>query len=363
MRAITTRIVGEQERFDQRESIFPRTAAGLETDKRIRAWADLPVRDAGYRMLMGIPRSENCVSYHLAGAVDGPVNPERVEPGDASGLTAGIKGFARFLGADLVGVAALNRAHVASHRADEYLTGSPEFGKPIRLEHRFAISLVFRRDYDMVKAGHSFIDGCEGALSYNKAAVVACQLAAYIRELGYPALAHHEREELVLQIPIAVEAGNGELGRMGMLMTRDWGPRVRISTVTTDLPLVADEPVDLAVQQVCATCSKCARVCPSQAIPRGEQVVVRGVLKWAIDPRKCLGFWGRDKSRWDDCSSCIAACPYNRPDTWFNRLHHRPWFFRLLKRPWAARLLLLLDDLLRGRHPRWKVRWLGRTNG
>jgi hypothetical protein len=34
----------------------------------------------------------------------------------------------------------------------------------------------------------------------------------------------------------------------------------------------------------------------------------------------------------------------------------------LLKRPVFARLLLLLDDLLRGRHPRWKVRWLEHTN-
>ncbi len=362
MRPRATEIVGRQQRFDQRDSIFPRTAAGLETDKKIRAWADLPVHDPGYRMLMGIPRSENCVTYYLANAVDGPVNPQRSDLPAPAILTEEIKGFARFLGADHVGVAALNQAYVASHRADEYMTRSPEYGTPIHLQHPYAVSMVFKRDYHLVKAANSFIDGCEGALSYNKAAVAACQLAGYIRELGYGARAHHEREEQVLQIPIAVEAGNGELGRLGLLITGEWGPRVRISTVTTDLPLVPDVPVDLGVGPVCELCRKCARACPSQAIPRGEQVVVRGVRKWVIDPRKCLAFWGHDKQKRDDCSACIAACPYNRPDSWFNRWHRKPWFFRLIRRRFWGWVMLLLDDLIRGRRPKWKVRWLGRTN-
>jgi ferredoxin len=355
---LTTRIVGEQTRFDQRDSIFPRTAAGLEKDRRVRRWYDVPTPDPIYGALMGIPRSDNCLTYHLVSAVDGPLNPKRAPAGDPARMTWKIKGIARFLGADRVGVCRLNQTYVASHRWDEYMAGSGQPARPIRLGHRFAVSLVFRRDYDLVKAGHSYIDGAEGTLVYNRAAVTACQLAAYIRELGYPARAHHEREEQVLQVPIAVEAGLGELGRLGMLLTPDWGPRVRISTVTTDLPLVPDEPVDIGVQTVCSLCGKCAQNCPSGAIPREGQVVVRGVRKWAIDPRKCLGFWGSCKKKWDDCSLCIAVCPYNRPDTWLNRAHHRPFFFNALRRPSLARLLLGLDDLLRGKRPRWKVRWL-----
>ena len=355
-------IVAKQEKFDQRDSIFSRTAAGLEQDQRIRKWADAAVPDPLYRMLMGVPRSANCVTHHLISAVDGPVNPQRTEVGDVPAFTAKLKEVARFLGADRVGTAKLNPAYVASHRADEYTAGSPQHGRAIHLVHGHAISLLFRRDYHMVKAGHSFIDGNEGGLVYCRAAVTACQTAAYIRELGYSAKAHHEREEEVLHVPIAVQAGLGELGRLGLLITPEWGPRVRLATVTTDLPLAVDSPVDIGVQQFCELCGKCARACPGGAIASGGRVVVRGVSKWTIDPRKCLAFWGRDKSGWDDCSNCIAVCPYNRRDSLFTRLHRRPWFFRLINRRLFAAVLLWADDLLRGRRPRWKVRWLDYTN-
>ena len=362
MTRITTEIVGEQTKFDQRDSIFPRAAAGLEKNRLVRRWAEVPTPDPIYRTMMGIPRSANCVTYHLRLAVDGPLNGERLKVADPAAMTGKVKGIARFFGADRVGVCELSQSYVASHRWDEYLAGRGKPAKPIRLKHRYAISLVFKRDYDLVKAGHSYIDGAEGTLVYNKAAVTACQLAAYIRELGYPAKAHHEREEEVLQVPIAVQAGMGELGRLGLLMTPEWGPRVRMSTVTTDLPLIPDEPIDIGVQNVCSLCRKCAENCPSGAIPKGDQVVARGAKKWAIDPVKCLGFWGSNKEKWDDCSVCIAACPYNRTDSWLNKAHHRPFFFNALQRPVFARLLLRLDDLLRGKRPRYKVRWLDYRN-
>ena len=295
-------------------------------------------------------------------AADGPVNPETAAIVDKQVLTVKIKDLARFLGADLVGICRLNPAYVASHRGDEYAVGTPQFGAPIHLEHKFAVSLAFKRDYDMVKAGHSYIDGNDGALAYNRATVTACQLAGYIRELGYPAKAHVERSEEILQVPVAVEAGIGELGRLGMLITADYGPRVRLATVTTDLELTPDAPVDLGAWKFCRICKKCATNCPSGAIPKGDQTVLRGARKWVIQPVKCLAFWGTDKQKWDDCSNCIAVCPYSRPDTWFNRLHHRPWFFAGLKNPLFGRLMLWLDDMIRGKKVRTKVRWLDYTN-
>jgi len=362
MKSITTRIGGEQKQFDQRDSIFPRAAAGLEKDRRVRRWYDVPTPDPIYGALMGIPRSENCVTFHLRTAVDGPLNPRRVQVANPAAMASKIKGIARFFGTDAVGVAPLKQAYVASHRWDEYLAGQGKPARRIRLEHRFAVCLVFKRDYRLVRAGHSYIDGAEGTLVYNRAAVAACQLAAYIRELGWPARAHHEREEEVLQVPLAVEAGLGELGRLGLLITPRWGPRVRIATVTTDLPLEPDAPVDIGAQHFCRLCRKCADNCPSGAIPKGGPVVVRGARKWAIDPVKCLGFWGANKQKWDDCSVCIAVCPYNRADIWFNRAHHRPFFFRALRRPAFAKLLLRIDDLLRGRRPHPRVHWLDYSN-
>ena len=54
---------------------------------------------------------------------------------------------------------------------------------------------------------------------------------------------------------MAVDAGLGELGRNGQLITRDFGSSVRISKVFTDLPLIPDRPVDLGVQRFCEQCA------------------------------------------------------------------------------------------------------------
>lgn len=362
MRPITTDIVGAQERFDQRESMFSQAAAGRADHPLIKRWLEVEPPDFLLRALMGIPRGENSVLHHLMAAADGPVNPSPAPLPEPAVLSRKIKALASFCGADLVGICRLDPAYVASHRGDEYSVGTPRFGEPIVLEHRFAVALAFARDYAMVRAGHSYIDGNDGAQTYNRAAVTACQLAGVIREMGYPAKAHHERSEEILQVPVAVAAGLGELGRLGMLITPRYGPRVRLAAVTTDLPLVPDEPVDIGVQAFCRICRKCAACCPSGAIAKGGQIVVRGVRKWVIRPVNCLAFWGADKDSWDDCSTCIAVCPYNRPDDWFTRLHHRPWFFMGLKQPSVGRLMLLVDDLLRGARPNPRVRWLDFRN-
>ena len=69
---------------------------------------------------------------------------------------------------------------------------------------------------------------------------------------------------------MAVDAGLGELGRNGLLISSGFGPRIRISKVLTDLPLVPDQPVDLGVRKMCEVCGKCAKACPGQAISRDE---------------------------------------------------------------------------------------------
>jgi hypothetical protein len=91
-------------------------------------------------------------------------------------------------------------------------------------------------------------------------------------------------------------------------------------------------------------------------------VVIRGVRKWAIEPEKCLGFWGKKKDKWDDCSLCIVSCPYNRRDSLFNTLYRKPFFFKALKRKSFARSMLWLDDRLRGKKPRYRVQWLDYSN-
>jgi epoxyqueuosine reductase len=74
---------------------------------------------------------------------------------------------------------------------------------------------------------------------------------------------HH----VVLQIPITMQAGPGEQGRNGLLITPEFGPRVKIGSLVTDLPMVADLPINFGVTKFCITCEQCARMCPAQALP------------------------------------------------------------------------------------------------
>jgi ferredoxin len=137
---------------------------------------------------------------------------------------------------------------------------------------------------------------------------------------------------------------------MGCLITKEYGPRVRLASVTTDLPLEVDHPIDLNVEHYCQLCRKCAINCPSAAIPFGGKIEVRRVLKWKIDEEKCYRFWRSNPMKWQDCARCVSVCPWNKPNISFHRM-----VAKLVARyKWTHTLINLLDDLLYGKKPKRK---------
>ena len=131
-----------------------------------------------------------------------------------------------------------------------------------------------------------------------------------------------------------------------MLITEKFGPRVRLSKILTNLPLVSDKPVDLGAQAFCETCKRCAKECPAQAIsyekPTTEGPTISnnsGIYKWYIDPERCLDFWARNNG---SCTNCVRVCPFNKPP---GRLHDA---VRSLVRtaPWLDPALETMDRLL-----------------
>ncbi len=61
---------------------------------------------------------------------------------------------------------------------------------------------------------------------------------------------------------IALRAGTGWIGRNNMLVHPEYGSRIRIATVLTDIPLKTDTPAEGG----CGECRKCISVCPVSAI-------------------------------------------------------------------------------------------------
>jgi len=373
----TYEIVGEVSRFDERDNVFSRErlipgspeerayhAAHPElvkVDRRIAAFIQ-QVNQPGESAAQVETALYNATFGPVAGlalpdVVDGEVAPTRVEV-DPAWMAARIKALARLLGADDVRIGPLNPAWVYSRRGTPpffpdhrpnppHFSGLPEgyqdveWGAPVEVPHRTAISMAFAQDHDLLSTGGTPFSDFEVGRVYALGALVAVHLGAYIRALGWPARAHHLRNYGVLVVPVAVDAGLGELGRCGYLIHPRLGANLRLACVTTDLPLALDPPVDLGIQDYCDKCLKCAVNCPSGAIPKGDKVIVRGVRKWQIDPEKCLLYWSHLGSA---CTICQTVCPLSRPRTLLNRA--LAWMaFHV---PAARRLLIRADDVLHG---------------
>lgn len=375
----TYEVVGALERFDERDNVFAREAlvAGspeereyharhpelVEIDRRVAAFIqekidnppeepEDPLSEPFYDATFG-----SVAPLAQPDAVDGPVSSYQVKV-DPAEMAWRIKAIAKQLGAHLVRIGPLNPAWVYTHRGvrpfwGDYranpplFTGVPEayqglnYGDPVEMNHRYAISMTFSQNPRLIGTSPSLVSDFEIGRVYAASALAAVELGKYIRGLGYPARAHHLRNYGVLLVPVAVDAGLGELGRCGYVMTKELGANFRLVCVTTDLPLSMDKPVDLGVQDFCEKCLKCADNCPPRAIPSGEKVEVRGVKKWKVDAEKCLRYWGNQGAA---CAICQVVCPWSKPPTLFHRFAAEI----ATRVPGASRFMVKADDWVYG---------------
>ena len=324
------KVSGEIERFDERENVQsrntlePGTAEYAEFYARFPQWenVDAKTRELSKQLvgnpLDGLLLVQEILSVERRGmedSVDGPVAEHKFEltPERASEK---LKGFARHLGADLVRTGPLNPAFVYTHIGKTWHDPARKHGAPITLTHRHAISIAIGLDTEIHKSGPVLAMSTEVMSTYNKLGTIATILAAYIRSLGYPARAHIVSNYQVLCVPIAIDAGMGELGRHGIMLTKEFGSCLKLATVTTELPLAHDPPVDIGVEEFCKDCRICAERCPSGAISHGGKRAVRGVEKWSVSPQACFRVWNETGT---DCGICVAACPWSKPRTAFHR--------------------------------------------
>ncbi len=114
---------------------------------------------------------------------------------------------------------------------------------------------------------------------YVRLATIAVTLASYIRALGHPARAHVMPNYQVLCIPVAVDAGMGELGRHGLMITKELGSALQAGHRHHGSAARLHAPRDIGVAGFCRDCLICADSCPTAAVPRGEPALRGGVRK------------------------------------------------------------------------------------
>ncbi len=273
-------------------------------------------------------------------------NPQRIEVPDATAMSEEIKRVSRLFGADDVGVTAYDpRWHFTDNFSIKTLT-QKSYKFPDDLPN--VIVIVTSMHYEAVKCYPSATAGIAVGHGYSKDCELVQSIATYILNLGYRAIASVNDSSQA--IPYAIQAGLGEYGRNGLLITKDFGPRVRIGRIHTDLPLVHDAPKRFGVREFCeTTCRRCAESCPPKAISHGaptEQVPtqsqMKGIRKWQVDPERCFKFWSNQGT---ECGICMRVCPYNKDiSRWWKRLYYRFWQ-RLAASP-LKRTALWLDVAL-----------------
>ncbi|MCF8128922.1 MAG: hypothetical protein K9N10_10445, partial [Deltaproteobacteria bacterium] len=222
------------------------------------------------------PNSAGAQSTYTAKGETPP--PFSMEPEKATHI---VKEWARHLGADLVGICKVDPRWAYSHKGEIHYGEWEEWGSEIPEPLPFAVVVATAMDREMVATAPHTPAVVESGYNYARGAYITTILSQWFGRMGYRAVAEHNRHYDLLMVPLAVDAGLGELGRQGYLIADKFGPRVRLFAVQTDMPLVPDEPVDLGAEKFCERCLKCAASCPSRSIPRERRKSVeRGLLRW-----------------------------------------------------------------------------------
>jgi reductive dehalogenase len=343
-------------RFDERDIVFSRSRlkpGSPEFEAYYNMRPENLALDNKFRKLPGLlsPEAQKAEPSFFASAkacfdlrealreeVDGAVSPIQIH-NTPKHNTSYIKAFTHYLGAISVGITQLKPYHIYSHIG----RGTGEYGAPITLDHQYAIAFTVEMDHGIMQLAPEAPVVMESAHQYAEAAKIAITLGYFIRMQGYPARAHIDGNYRIIAPLVARDAGLGEIGRIGILMTPELGPRVRLGVVTTDLPLIPDERMDgTSMLDFCTFCRKCAENCPSQSISHDDRQEIDGALRWRINADTCFRYWN---TLGTDCGICMAVCPFSHPDNWA----HNAVRWTIRRSGFARRAALWMDDLFYGR--------------
>jgi len=334
----------------------------VEVDREIRAMPPLGCRRDGPETSLRFPALFAAMKLSdEVGALGGHLGPSVEAPTSLSGASPKeraqwVKGMARAAGASIVGCTRLDPRWIYSHVG----RGPGTFGSPIELEHTHAVVIGVEMRHEMVSCAPESPATVETALRYIDASIAASAVTRLIAALGYEARAHVDGDYRVLCVPLAVDAGLGELGRHGLLINERFGTRLRLAAVTTTMALDVDAPRAFGVHAFCETCRKCSRCCPSGSIDRGDKGLHNGVEKWQSQQESCYRYWRRMGT---DCGICMRVCPYSHPAGGAHELVRG-----LIRRnPLARRLAIVGDDLAYGKRPRKapcsRIAWMPDASG
>lgn len=308
-------------RFDERNTVFmrrywDREASFYEKDFRAAAVERIAGGDPGYSRidfarLLASWTVHDCFggafSWKRLGMADAAMmqlGQHEVE--DPASMSADVKQTAKLFGADIVGVARVDERWIYSHDRS---------GDAIEIPSGYTSAIVMgiAMEREAVLTSPSYVSAAATGMGYSRMAFAIACMAEFLRNLRYNAISMGN--DTALSIPLGIDAGLGQLGRNGLLVTQEFGPCVRLCKVLTDLPLEPDSPTDFGLTDFCSNCTRCADACEGEAISAASEPSYEvacpsnnpGVLRWAVNADRCFDYWIRNTAA---CSNCISACPF-----------------------------------------------------
>lgn len=329
--AETTTLILEDEvpRVPKRANFFTRALNGDLGEKakreRWRFAYKTPIADAYVQLIRAmVPRQNGAVSANKNEAANDPVENARA-----------IRSLMYYLGTDMAGACEAKRYVWYSHQDD---------GNPIEPYHKSALVMLVDQGFETMEgaSGDDWISGAQSMRAYMRGGEICGVVAAFIRGLGWGARSQTNADSDVLQLPLVLLAGLGELSRIGELVLNPFvGPRFKSAVITTDLPLAWDRPIDFGLQDTCSKCMKCARECPCSAISFGDKVMFNGYEMWKPDVERCTRYRVTNPHG-SACGRCMKTCPYNHEGL----LAHRVFLWAAIRLPFARRWIVRLDDTI-----------------
>jgi epoxyqueuosine reductase QueG len=206
-------------------------------------------------------------------------------------------------GADLVGVADLLR-----------LKGIFTFPPDLLTNWRCGVSIAVSLD----KYG-SYEDSTEEVYAFPLLTRIATRVRDFIEQEGFKARAIAADERIEEKPPlrwkgeishkaVAKAAGLGWIGKSLLLITPEFGPRVCLTTVLTDMPLATGSPLENA----CSKCTRCIAACPAKALRERIFEDHPELLEEVLDVDSCDTHVENRPTGVDLCFECALACPKGR---------------------------------------------------
>ncbi len=220
-------------------------------------------------------------------------NPERgrttIDPEELKELRT----FAKTVGADTVGFARVPREWVFRNTAVLYDR---------------AVVLVMEMDKRRMAKAPNPDTAVMVHETYNALGQTSNKVANWLRERGFRTHAGHPLSGMALYPPMAAAAGLGARSLAGLLITPEFGPRVRLAAVFTEienLPVYQGDDHDW-IMDFCKRCGICVKQCPAGAI-FDDPVPHKNGLFTCVDDGECFRYFATNHG----CSVCIKVCPFN----------------------------------------------------